>query len=117
MNSEKTPLAVRREHLVAQCARERGDMADQLNLLKAPVENIGGVGSFLLEHRKTFLAGAGLALGLLIARPKRTLALAAGGVSVWKIARNVLPTVLPSVMPVVQRVLPILRERIGGRFQ
>lgn len=113
MNSEKTPLSARREHLVAQCAQQRGDMADQLNLLKAPVENIGGVGSYLLEHRKTFLAGAGVALGLLIARPKRTLALAAAGASAWKMAQ----AALPSVMPVVQRVLPLVRERLGGRFQ
>lgn len=113
MNSQKTPLAVRRAHLVAQCAQQRGDMADQLNLLRAPVEHIGGVGSFLLEHHKTFLAGAGVALGLLIARPKRTLALAAAGASVWKIAQNM----LPSVMPVVQRVLPILQARIGGPFR
>jgi len=113
MNSEKTPLAVRRAHLVAQCAQQRGDMADQLNLLKAPVEKIGGAGSFLLEHRKTFLAGAGVALGLLIARPKRTLALAAAGASVWKMGQ----AMLPSVMPAVQRVWPMLQARMGGRFQ
>jgi len=113
MNSEKTPLAVRRAHLLAQCAQQRGDMADQLNLLKAPVERIGGAGSFLLEHRKTFLAGAGVALGLLIARPKRTLALAAAGASVWKMAQ----AALPSVMPVVQRVWPILQARMGGPFR
>jgi hypothetical protein len=113
MSSEKTPPAVRRAHLVAQCAQQREEMADQLKLLKAPVENIGGAGAFLLEHRKTFLAGAGVALGLLIARPKRTLALAAAGASAWRMARNV----LPSVMPVVQRVLPSVRARLGRPFQ
>lgn len=112
MNSEKKPLAVRRAHLVAQCAQQRGDIAYELNLLKAPVERISGAGASLLANRKALLAGGGVALGLLIARPKRTLAMAAAGASLWKMAR----AALPSVMPVVQQVLPVLRERFGGRF-
>ncbi|MDN4060845.1 YqjK family protein [Massilia sp. YIM B02769] len=113
MNSEKKPLAVRRAHLIAECAQQRGDIAYELNLLKAPVERISGVGQSLMAKRKALLAGGGVALGLLIARPKPVLALVATGVSAWKIVQNV----LPSVMPVVQRVLPVLRERFGGRFQ
>ncbi|MEN3277468.1 MAG: type secretion system protein TrbD [Massilia sp.] len=99
MNSERTPLAVRRAHLVAECARQRGDMADQLNALKAPVERIGEAGSFILEHKKSVLAGAGVAAGLLLARPKWVLGLATGGMSAWKIVRN---------------ALPVVRARIGG---
>ncbi|MFC4933511.1 YqjK family protein [Massilia sp. GCM10023247] len=109
MNSEHTPLAVRRAHLVAECAAQRGDLADHLNALKAPAERIGGAGGFLLEHRKSVLAGAGLAAGLLIARPKWLLTLAAGGMSAWKIAQNAWPS--------VQRVLPLVRARLGGHLE
>ena len=113
MNSEKKPLSVRRAHLIAECAQQRGDLADELNTLKAPVEHIGGVGSFLFANRKAVLAGGGVALGLLIARPKRALAMAAAGTSLWKMAQ----AALPRVMPLVQRVLPVLREHLPARFQ
>lgn len=109
MNSAKTPLAVRRAHLVAQCAAERGDLADGLNLLKVPAERAGHAGEFLFAHRKSVLTGAGVALGLLIARPKRALALAAAGVSAWKMVQAALPT--------VQRVLPMIRARVGGHLE
>ena len=109
MNSQHTPLAVRRAHLVAECARQRGDLAGQLNALKAPAGQIGGAGGFLLEHKKSVLAGAGLAAGLLLARPKWVLGLAAGAVSAWKLLNNALP--------LVQRVLPMVRGRIGGRLE
>lgn len=113
MNSEKKPLAVRRAHLIAECAQQRGDIAYELNLLKAPVERISGAGASLLANRNALLAGGGVALGLLIARPKPVLALVATGVSAWKIVQRV----LPSVMPVVQRVLPLVREHLPERFR
>jgi hypothetical protein len=109
MNSEYTPLAVRRAHLIAECARQRGDMADQLNQLKVPVDRVGSAGGFLAEHRKAVLAGAGVALGMIIARPKRVLALAAAGMSAWKMVQ--------SALPMVQRVLPVVRARIGGHLE
>jgi hypothetical protein len=109
MNSERTPLEVRRAHLIAECARQRGDMADQLNLLKVPVERVGSAGGFLAEHRKAVLAGAGVALGIVLSRPKRVLALAAAGMSAWKMVQ--------SALPMVQRVLPIVRARIGGHLE
>lgn len=113
MNSETTPLAVRRAHLIAECEQQRGAIAYELNLLKAPVERLGGVGQSLMANRKVLLAGGGVALGMLIARPKPVLALVATGVSAWKIVQNV----LPSVMPVVQRVLPLVREHLPERFR
>lgn len=109
MTSGPVSLAERRAQLVGECAAQRGDMAVHLNALKAPAERIDGVGGFLLEHRKSVLAGAGLAAGLLLARPKWLLGLAAGGMSAWKIAR--------SALPMVQRVLPLLRARIGGQLE
>ena len=117
MNSETTPLAVRRAHLVAECAQQRGDIAYELNLLKAPVERLGGVGQSLMANRKVLLAGGGVALGMLIARPKPVLAILATGVSAWKIVQNVLPRVMPVVQRVMPQVMPIIRERFGSRFQ
>lgn len=113
MNKETTPLAVRRAHLVAECAQQRGDMAGALNALKAPAAHVESAGGFLLEHRKAVLAGAGVALGVLVARPKPVLALAAAGVSAWKIVQNA----LPMVQPMVQRLRPLLRARIGGHLE
>jgi hypothetical protein len=106
MNSEKTPLAARRAHLIAECARQRGDLADELNLLKAPVERIHGAAGFMRDHRSTLLAGAGVALGVLIARPKPVLGVVAAGTSLWQIAQR--------VVPVVQRVLPMVQARLKG---
>jgi hypothetical protein len=105
MNNAKTPLALRRAQLVAECARQRGDMADQLNLLKAPMERIDGAAGFMRDHRKSLLAGAAIALGLTIARPKPVLGMIAGGASLWRLAQRALP--------MVQRVLPVVRSRIG----
>jgi hypothetical protein len=116
MNSEHTPLAARRAHLVAECARQRGDMADQLNLLKAPVERVQGAAGFLREHRKSVLAGAGVALGVIIARPKPVLGVIAAGASLWQLAQRAMPMV-QRMMPAVQRVLPIVRARIGGHLE
>jgi len=105
MNKPHTPLALRRAQLVDDCARQRGDLADGLNLLKAPVERIGGAAGFIREHRKALLAGAGVALGVVIARPKPVLGVAAAGASLWQLAQRVLP--------LAQRVLPLLRSRLG----
>jgi len=101
MNNERTPLAMRRAHLVAECARQRGDLADELNALKAPVERIGGAAGFVRAHRSSLLAGAGIALGVIIARPKPVLGVVAAGTSLWQLAQRVLP------------VARMVRARIG----
>jgi len=116
MNSETTPLAVRRAHLIAECTRQRGDMADHLNLLKAPVEQVQGAAGFIGAHRKTLLAGAGVAVGVMIARPKPVLATVAAGASLWQIAQRVVP-VVQRMLPTVQRVLPMVRARLGGHLE
>jgi hypothetical protein len=116
MNSERTPLAVRRAHLVAECARQRGNLADELNLLKAPVERIGGAAGLIGAHRKSLLAAAGVALGVLIARPKPVLGVIAAGASAWQMAQRVVP-VVQRMLPTVRRVLPLVRARIGGHLE
>lgn len=109
MKDDDTPLALRRARLIAECARQRGDMADHLNLLKAPVERIGGAAGFIGQHKTSLLAGAGVLLGVLLARPKPLLGAVAAGTSLWKIAQ--------AALPAVQRVLPLLRARLGGQLE
>jgi hypothetical protein len=42
-------------------------------------------------QKPVVLAVAGIALGLLVTRPKRLMSALAGGLSLWKVARKVLP--------------------------
>lgn len=116
MNSEMTPLAARRAHLIAECARQRGELADELNLLKAPVERIQGAAGFMRDHRISLLAGAGVALGVMIARPKPVLGVVAASASLWQLAQRVVPMV-QRVLPTVQRVLPVVRARPSGHSE
>jgi hypothetical protein len=112
MNSEKTPLAARRAHLIAECARQRGELADELNLLKAPVERIHGAAGFMRDHRISLLAGAGVAVGVMIARPKPVFGVVAAGASLWQLAQRAVPMV-QRMLPTVQRVLPVVRARLA----
>ena len=116
MNSETTPLAARRAHLIAECARQRGDLADELNLLKAPVERIHGAAGFMRDHRISLLAGASVALGVMIARPKPVLGVVAAGASLWQLAQRVVP-MAQRMLPTVQRVLPVVRARLSGHSE
>ena len=90
MSTETPPLAARRAELIAQCEQQRHEVRHEFAGLKAPV-SADGVRSYLATHRKMLLGVAGVALGLVATRPKRLLSLAAAGMSVYKIARNLLP--------------------------
>lgn len=92
MNDQRKPLAVRRAELVAQCGQQRLEVQQEFAELKAPV-SADGVGSFFATHRKTLLGVAGVVLGLVATRPKRFLSLAAAGMSVYKVARGLLPLI------------------------
>lgn len=92
MSDERTPLAMRRAELVAQCAQQRQELGREVAEMKAPV-SADGVSAYFAAHRKMLLGVAGVALGLLATRPKRVLSLAAAGLSVYKVARNLLPLV------------------------
>jgi hypothetical protein len=91
-NDPKQPLAVRRAELVAQCEQQRQEARQEFAALKAPLST-NGVRSYVAGHRKMLLAVAGVALGLVATRPKRLLSLAAAGMSVYKLARSLLPLV------------------------
>jgi hypothetical protein len=90
MSNERKPLALRRAELVTECEQQRQALRQEFAELKAPV-SAGGMRSYLATHRKTLLGVAGVALGLVAARPKRLLSLAAAGMSIYKIARKLLP--------------------------
>jgi hypothetical protein len=89
MSNERT-LAVRRAELVAQCEQQRHEVRQEVAALKPPVST-SGIRTCLATHRKMLLGVAGVALGLAATRPQRLLSLAGAGMSMWKLARGVLP--------------------------
>jgi hypothetical protein len=79
-----------KDELVALCEQQRQEIRQEFAELKAPV-SAGGIRTYLATHRKMLLGVAGVALGLVATRPKRLLSLAAAGMSIWKVARGLLP--------------------------
>lgn len=90
MSDQRKPLATRRAELVAECELQRLEVRQEVAGLRAPV-SVDGIGAYLATHRKMLLGVAGVALGLVASRPKRLLSLAAAGMSVYKMARGLLP--------------------------
>lgn len=89
MNKHAFSLAQRRAELIELCALQRGFLAEEVDALRAPLS--GGLAGMLGARKPLLLAVAGVALGLLVTRPKRLLSALAGGLSVWEVARKVLP--------------------------
>ncbi|HEV7815318.1 MAG TPA: hypothetical protein VGP06_09510 [Janthinobacterium sp.] len=88
----KAPLAARREALLKECALQRLALsAEAKNLLMplAPANLRHAFGARLKVP--LMLAGAGL--GLMLARPKRVVALLPAAQSVWRNVSKVLPLV------------------------
>ena len=73
----------RRAALIARCARQRIDAADEVRALVAPVSS--GIGL------KVPLAIAGVVLGMIATRSGRAMPMITAGLSVWKLAKNLLP--------------------------
>jgi hypothetical protein len=86
----KLSLAQRRAHLIEQCAHQRAFLAAECDALKAPFTGAGLKG-YLGSNKPMVLAAAGVALGLVVVRPRRLLAVGAAALSMWKVARGVLP--------------------------
>lgn len=68
---------------------QRSFLAEEVDALRGPLD--GGLAGMLGVKKPLVLALAGVALGLLATRPKRLLSALAGGLSVWEVARKVLP--------------------------
>jgi hypothetical protein len=90
VNNHADSLAQRRAELVELCAAQRVFLAEEVAALRSPLSGAGLAG-MLGAQKPVLLAAAGVALGLLVTRPKRLLSALAGGLSVWKVARKVLP--------------------------
>lgn len=90
MNNRPVSLAQRRAELVELCALQRTYLAQECEALRSPFSG-GAVGGWIGANKTMILAVAGVALGLVVTRPKKLLSLAAAGFSVWKVARKVLP--------------------------
>ncbi|MES2325120.1 MAG: hypothetical protein V4633_22930 [Pseudomonadota bacterium] len=92
MNADKSPLAARREALVAQCAAQRMEAAQDFYALTAPVASSGGNVLALFKGRnlKLPLTIAGVVLGMVLVRPGRALPMITAGLSLWKIAQPLL---------------------------
>jgi hypothetical protein len=89
MNNSVKSMAARRAALAAQCAQQRGELAQEWAALRAPWRFDG----LLLagSHNKLLLAAAGAALGIIAVRPRRLLSLAASALSLLRTAQNILP--------------------------
>jgi hypothetical protein len=90
VNNHPNSLAQRRAELVELCAQQRVYLAEEVAALRSPLGGAGLAG-MLGARKPVMLAVAGVALGLLVTRPKRLLSALAGGLSMWKVARKVLP--------------------------
>lgn len=73
----------RRAALIARCAQQRLDAADEVRALVAPVST--GIGL------KVPLAIAGVVLGMIATRSGRAMPMITAGLSVWKLAKSLLP--------------------------
>lgn len=73
----------RRAALIARCAQQRIDAADEVRALVVPVSS--GIGL------KVPLAIAGVVLGMIATRSARAMPMITAGLSVWKLAKNLLP--------------------------
>jgi hypothetical protein len=90
VNNHSNSLAQRRAELIELCAAQRAFLSEEVAALRAPLGGAGLAG-MLGARKPVLLAAAGVALGLLVTRPKRLLSALAGGLSVWKVARKMLP--------------------------
>lgn len=90
MSARSTSLAARRVALVAECAAQRLQVYDDLELLRSPASLDGAVG-FMARHKTTLLAGAGVGIGLLATRPRWLLGGVTAALSLYRVAEKVLP--------------------------
>src|SRR6476619_1079202 len=84
-------LAERREALLAECSMQRSELSHQVAALRPPSE--GGLGLLGSLNLKVPLMIAGVVLGMAVVRPGRALPLLTTGLSLYKMAKNVLAIV------------------------
>jgi hypothetical protein len=74
---------VRQAALIARCAQQRRDVADEVRALAAPVSASIGL--------SVPLAIAGVVLGMIVTRSGRAMPMLTAGLTVWKLVKNLLP--------------------------
>lgn len=93
MTERMSPLAARRQALVAECALQRIEAGREIMALFEPVHQPGGLRQFLGgRDLKVPLTIAGVVLGMVVAKPKRAIPMITAGLSLWKFARPLLAT-------------------------
>jgi hypothetical protein len=90
MSNNLKALAARRAHLIEQCAAQRSYLAAEMKAMRSPL-SLDGLRERLAGNSKLALGAAGLALGLVVMRPKRLMALAARGLALFGTVRQLLP--------------------------
>ena len=91
LETRRTPavLAARRALLIAQCAQQRAEAANDFNALVEPIQ-AGGLRQYFGSNLKLPLTIAGVVLGMIATKPARALPVLTAGLSLWKLARGVL---------------------------
>lgn len=95
MTERMTPLAARRQALVAECALQRIEAGREIMALLEPVHQPGGLRQFLGRDLKIPLTIAGVVLGMVVAKPARAIPMITAGLSLWKFAGPLLAQLRP----------------------
>ena len=95
-------LAERRAALIAECSMQRSDMSHQIAAMRPPSE--GGLGLLGSVNLKVPLMIAGVVLGMAVVRPSRALPLLTTGLSLYKMAKNVLAIVRSRQLDTSQQI-------------
>ncbi|MDK6076408.1 hypothetical protein [Massilia varians] len=90
MASKSLGLAQRREALVARCADQRAQVAQEVAMLSSP-QTLGLIPAYAARHQKTALIVAGVAAGLFLTKPKWAVGTVTAVVSAYKFAQKLLP--------------------------
>ena len=84
----KPTLAARRAELVERCAEQRNGLADALQSLR-PSNALGHpIAGYVVGHKKLVFGALGGMLGLALLRRRSLMAVAASGMSAWRMAQR-----------------------------
>lgn len=84
----KPTLAARRAALVERCAEQRTGLAYELRSLRPAAMLDHPVAGYVVGHKKLVLGALGATLGMALLRRKSLLAVAASGMSAWRMAQR-----------------------------
>jgi hypothetical protein len=85
--ARRLPAAERRAALVAQCAQQRLDAAQEVRSLFAPADKAHSI----VGNLKLPLTIASVVLGMIVTRSGRAMPLVTAGLGLWKLVSKVLP--------------------------